>query len=100
MDFVADDEEIRLTRHRIHYALNLVNAIQFVIDRAGNGQARAQSSENGWQFRLLEVAEKDARGRRPAIHHDNVLVRERLHHEVNVRCTAGVDEADFRMEAL
>ena len=100
MNFVADDEEIRLPRHRIHYALNLVNAVQFVIDRAGNGQTSAQAFENGWQFRLLEVAEKDARGRRPAIHHDHIMVHERIHHEVNGRRMAGVNEADFRMEAF
>src|SRR5204863_754041 len=72
VDFVADDEEIRLPRHRIHYALNLVNAVQFVIDRAGYGQARVQAFENGWQFRLPEVAEKDARGSRSAIHKDHI----------------------------
>src|SRR5437588_2059695 len=64
VDFVADDEEIGFASHRVHYALNLVNAVQFVIDRAGNGQTSAQAFENSWQFRLLEVAEKDARGRR------------------------------------
>src|SRR5438105_1477682 len=29
VDFIADDEEIGLAGHRIHYALNLVNAVQF-----------------------------------------------------------------------
>ena len=98
MDFVANDQEIGLGRYRVYHPLNLINAVQFMIDRAGNGQARVEAFEDGRHFCFVEVIQEDTGGRRSAIHHHDVAFEERVHHAVYVRRMVGVNETDFRME--
>jgi len=78
MSFIANDQEARFVRNAAHQPLNLVDAVQLMIDRAGDGQARAHRFEHGGQIGILKVLEENAGGRRPAVHHDNIGILEAM----------------------
>src|SRR5205807_3297984 len=82
----------------VHHPLNLEDAVEFMIDRTGDRQARVHTFKHCRHFCFVEIIQEDTRGRRPAIHHHNIAFDQRVHHAVYLWWVVGVDETDFRME--